>query len=72
MNNMIMQMLMNKAKQNNPQVFNLINNSMNNNINPINLFNQITKGYSQEQKNNIFQIAKQYGINDETINKFKN
>ncbi len=69
---MIMQMLMNKAKQNNPQVFNLINNSMNNNINPINLFNQITKGYSQEQKNNIFQIAKQYGINDETINKFKN
>ncbi len=72
MNNMIMQMLMNKAKQNNPQIFNLINNSMNNNINPINLFNQITKGYSQEQKNNIFQIAKQYGINDETINKFKN
>ncbi len=72
MNNMLMQMLMNKAKQNNPQVFNLINNSMNNNINPINLFNQITKGYSQEQKNNIFQIAKQYGINDETINKFKN
>lgn len=72
MNNMLMQMLMNKAKQNNPQIFNLINNSMNNNINPINLFNQITKNYSQEQKNNIFQIAKQYGINDETINKFKN
>lgn len=69
MNNMIMQMLMNKAKQNNPQVFNLINNSMNNNINPVNLFNQITKGYSQEQKNNIFQIAKQYGVSEEDINK---
>ena len=37
------------------------------NSNPADLFKQVTKGYSKEQLEQLFDAAKQYGIPEEVI-----
>ena len=45
---------------------------MQNNGNPIELFKQITSGYSNEQMDNFFNQAKNMGFDENTINQLKN
>jgi hypothetical protein len=37
------------------------------NSNPADLFKQVTRGYSKEQMEQLFNAAKQYGIPEEVI-----
>lgn len=37
------------------------------NSNPADLFKQLTKGYSKEQKEKLFEEARKYGIPEEVI-----
>ena len=37
------------------------------NSNPADLFKQVTKGYSKEQLEQLFDAAKKYGISEEVI-----
>jgi hypothetical protein len=39
--------------------------------NPVDLFKQITKGYTPEQMEKLFSKAKQYGITDDVIQQVK-
>ena len=52
-------------------MYNLILQAYQKNINPKDLFTQITSGYTDEQKQELFKQAKLYGIPEETINLFK-
>ena len=56
----------------NPQVFQMVEQARRSNGNPIELFKQVTNGYSPEQLNGIFSRAKQMGVPEEYINQLKN
>ena len=56
----------------NPQVFQMVEQARRSNGNPIELFKQVTNGYSSEQLNGIFSRAKQMGVPEEYINQLKN
>ena len=43
-----------------------------NQSNPIEVFKQVTNGYSNEQMNNFFNQAKNMGFDDGLINQLKN
>lgn len=58
-----------KAK--NPQLFKFLEQARANQSNPEELFKQITNKYTPEQKNALFEKAKQFGIGDDVINKLK-
>ena len=49
--------LMSILQKNNPKMYS----------NPADLFKQVTKGYSKEQLEQLFDAAKRYGIPDEVI-----
>jgi hypothetical protein len=49
----------------------MIEQARKNNGNPMDLFKQITNGYTPEQLNNLFNKAKQMGIPEEYINQVK-
>ena len=66
----IQKMLMN-LQQVNPQMYNLILQAYQKGVNPKDLFNQITMGYTPEQKEDLFNQAKKYGIPENIINQFK-
>ena len=67
MPNMIMELLMNKLKVQNPQGFQLINQAMQNNGNPEMMLNQIIGNISPEQKQSILSQAKNYGVPDNIL-----
>ena len=71
MQNQMMNMLMNQLKARNPQIFQFLKQAQKNQSNPKELFKEITKDYNSEQMENIFNQAKQFGIDDETINQLK-
>lgn len=52
-------------------MFQVIEQAQKNQNNPQDLFKQITKNYSQEQKERIFNQAKQFGVSEEDINKLR-
>lgn len=56
----------------NPQAFNQIEQLRKNNGNPINLLKQVTGSYDNNQMNNLWQRAKQFGVPDETIQQIQN
>ena len=68
MQNQVMQMLMNQLKAKNPQMFQFLEQARKNNNNPVELFNQITQNYTPEQKEKLFNQARQFGVPDEVIN----
>ena len=72
MPNMIMELLMNKLKVQNPQGFQLINQAMQNNGNPEMMLNQIIGNISPEQKQSILSQAKNYGVPDNILSKIQN
>ena len=65
-------MLMNQLKAKSPQAFQVINQARNNGGNPMDLFKQITNGYSPEQMNSLFDRAKQFGVPNDVIEKLQN
>lgn len=52
-------------------MFQLIKQMQENQNNPMNVLKQITKNYSPEQMNGLFEKAKQFGVPDETIQQVK-
>ncbi len=64
---MAIQKMMNQLQTKNPLMYNLLQQAMQNNANPADLFKQVTKGYSSEQLETLFKEAKQYGITDDVI-----
>ena len=52
-------------------MFQLINQAQKNQKNPKELFKEITKNYKPEQIENIFNQARQFGIDDNIINELK-
>lgn len=59
-----------KAK--NPQAFRRIEQLMQNQSNPIEIFKQVTNGYSNDQMNNFYNQARNMGFSDDLINQLKN
>lgn len=54
----------------NPQAFQKVQNLMKNNNDPQALLNEITKGYTQEQRTEFMKFANGYGISNEQLNKY--
>lgn len=69
MQNQMMNMLMNQLKAKNPQMFQMINQARQNQGNPMEMFHQVTNNFSDEQKKNFNNLAKQFGFTDEQLNK---
>ena len=72
MQNPITTMLMNQLKIKNSQMYQMLSQGIRNNINPMDLFNQVTNGYSKEQLNNLFDKAKSMGFPKEVIEQMQN
>lgn len=54
----------------NPQAFQKLQSLMKNNNDPQALLNEITKGYTQEQRAGFMKFANGYGISNEQLNKY--
>lgn len=52
-------------------MFQMLEQARKNNNNPMELLKQVTKEYSPEQINGLFEKSKQFGISDETISQIK-
>lgn len=76
MQNQIAQMLTNhlqgQLKNSNPQAFQRYEMMRKSNGNPMEIFNQMTSGYSKEQMQNFMSFAKNFGIPDEVLNQVQN
>ena len=64
--------LMNQLKAKNPQMFQRIEQLRQNQSNPIEIFKQVTNGYSNDQMNNFYNQARNMGFSDDLINQLKN
>lgn len=53
-------------------MYQMLSQGIRNNINPMDLFNQVTNGYSKEQLNNLFDKAKSMGFPKEVIEQMQN
>lgn len=56
----------------NPQMFQRVEQLRQNQSNPIEIFKQVTNGYSNDQMNNFYNQAKNMGFSDDLINQLKN
>lgn len=70
--NQITMILMNQLKIKNPQMFQRIEQLRQNQSNPIEIFKQVTNGYSNDQMNNFYNQARNMGFSDDLINQLKN
>ena len=68
----MMNILLNQLKMKNPQMASQIQNMISNGGNPMDLFKQITNGYSPEKMNSLFDRAKQFGVPNDVIEKLQN
>ena len=71
MQNQLIQMMLNQLKAKNPQLFKFVEQAQKNQSNPQEIFKQLTNNYTPEQKQALFERAKQFGIGDDVINKLK-
>ena len=53
----------------NPQMFQVVEQAQKNQNNPLELLKQVTKNYTPEQMNGLFEKAKQFGVSDDMIKK---
>lgn len=51
----------------NPQMFQMLEQAQKNQNNPMDMLKEITKDYTPEQMNNLFEKAKQFGISDDVL-----
>ena len=49
-------------------MYQMLNQGMQNNINPMEMFNQVTGNFTTEQMNNLMQQAKNMGFPEEVLN----
>ena len=62
--------MMNQLKVRNPQAFNQFQELRKSNGNPQEFFNQITKGYSPEQKQQFSRFLNSFGISNEQLTQY--
>ncbi len=55
-----------------PQMFQFLEQAQKNQNNPMDILKQVTKNYSPEQMNSLFEKAKQFGISEDTIKEAEN
>ena len=67
---MLMNQLQNQLRANNPQVFQQFEQFKKSNGNPQDFLNQITQGYTPEQKKAFGNFAKGFGITDEQLTQY--
>ena len=70
--NQMMQLLMNQLKAKNPQLLQKVEQLRANQNNPVEVFKQVTSGYSQGQMDNFFNQAKNMGFGEDLINQLRN
>lgn len=70
--NFVMQMLMQRLQNKNPQGFQLINQAMNNGGNPNAVLKQMMSNATPEQKKILITQAKNYGCPDNILRQIQN
>lgn len=70
--NMVMQILMNRLQNKNPQAYQFVNQAMNNGGDPNAVLRQLMKGTTPEQKQNLITQAKNYGVPDNVLKQIQN
>lgn len=63
---------MTQLKAKNPQMFQKIEQVRNNNGNPMDMLKDITKNYTPEQINGLFEQAKNFGIPEDVLKQAQN
>ena len=69
---MIIQMLMPQLQNKNPQMFQTINQAMQNNANPQMVLKQMMSNFNPQQMEQVMNQAKQYGVPDNILNQVQN
>lgn len=59
-------------KTRNPQLFQIVEQAQKSNGNPMDLFKQITNGYTPEQMTSLFDRARQMGVPDDVLKQVQN
>ena len=72
MNNAILNIMMNRLKQTNPNAYSNINSLMQSGGDANGLLNQVLSNATPEQKQNLFQQAKQFGCPDNILSQLQN
>lgn len=62
---------MNQLQRNNPKMYQLYQQARQANSNPEDLFRQITRNYTPDQMNQLFDAAKQFGIPEDAIQRLR-
>ena len=70
--NPVMQMLMQRLQNKNPQGYQFINTAIQNGGNPNAILNQMMKNATPEQKQTLIQQAKNYGCPDSVLKQIQN
>lgn len=70
--NPVMQMLIQRLQNRNPQGYQFINNAMQNGGNPNAILNQMMKNATPEQKQTLIQQAKNYGVPEDYLKQIQN
>lgn len=70
--NPVMQMLMQRLQNKNPQGYQFINTAMQNGGNPNAILNQMMKNATPEQKQTLIQQAKNYGVPENYLKQIQN
>ena len=68
----MMMMYLNQLKAKNPQMFNMVNQAMQNKNNPMELLKQVTNNFDDKTRNNFFSQAKQMGFSEDLLNQVQN
>lgn len=70
--NPLIQMLMSRLQTQNPQGYKIISEAMQNNGNPQAMLQQMMSNATPEQRQNLFQQAKGYGVPNDILSKIQN
>lgn len=70
--NPVMNMLMQKLQKTNPQGYSMFNQLRQNGGNPNAMLNQMMGNMQPQQKQQLLQSAKQYGVPDNVLSHFQN
>lgn len=70
--NMIVQVLMSRLQNKNPQAYQFVNQAMQNGGNPNAILQQMMKNATPEQKQNLITQAKNYGFSEDYLKQIQN
>lgn len=63
---------MNNLRARNPQLANQVQSLISNKSDPMQFYHQIMKDKTPEQMENFYRFVKQYGVDENTLNKLQN